>query len=173
MSALQDWELRIMEFEERLRSIAKRTADVTDPRWFERMQAAGHPLDEAGIRRDVEKLLNELIAGYAERDDETRIVLRRLFVQYPSFAWAAMLAEPKTTTNGLRQHLILFSMQDQGRDSRDALLELQALISEAARAGVPTVSLIREVAAISSSIDKYGMGSTRDMLLRCVQLHDK
>jgi hypothetical protein len=66
----------------------------------------------------------------------------------------------------LRQHLILFSMKDQGRDSRDALLTLQEIVREADTAGVDKAAALREVAAMSSSTNRYGMGSTRDMLLK-------
>ena len=57
-------------------------------------------------------------------------------------------------------------MKDQERDSRDALLELQGICREAAvDAGTLDASL-RKVAAMSSTVNRYGMGSTRDMLLK-------
>ena len=121
MSALEDWELRMMELEEKLRPIAKRTVDITRPDWLERLQAGPVPLDEAGVREPTERLLAEILAAYAEGTDQTRRALRRLFPQYPSFSWAATLSVPRTTLDGLRQHLILFSVNDQGRDSRDEL----------------------------------------------------
>jgi hypothetical protein len=66
----------------------------------------------------------------------------------------------------LRRHLLLFSMKDQGRDSRDALLDLQDLCREARSAGVNLTPVLREVAELPSDKNKYGMGSTEDMLLR-------
>ena len=65
----------------------------------------------------------------------------------------------------MRQRLVLFSIQDQGEDSRDALLALQGICREAAAAGVDTGPVLREVAAWSCMANKYGMGSTRDILL--------
>ena len=115
MNLLENWELRMMDLEEKLRPIAKRTVDITRPGWFERLQAGGPPLDEAGVRDAVEKLLAEIIAGYAQGTDQTREALRRLFQEYSSLAWAATLPVPRTTLDGLRQHLILFSIEDQGR----------------------------------------------------------
>jgi hypothetical protein len=113
-------------------------------------------------------LLNELISAYAKASDETRSVIRRMFVQYRSFAWAAALSTRPISVQGLRQHLILFSMKDQGRDSRDALLTLQEIVRDADTAGVDKAAVLREVADMSSSTNRYGMGSTRDMLLRFV-----
>jgi len=64
--------------------------------------------------------------------------------------------------------LILFSINDQGRDSRDALLTLQEICQNARTAGLEIAPVLREIAAMSSDADKYGMGSTRQMLLmRC------
>ena len=166
MSSLEDWEFRMMELDERLRPIAQRPVDVTRPGWMERLRAGVPPLDEAGARNEAETLLAELSAAYAEGTEESRVAIRRLFAEYRSFAWAAALSSPRTSVEGLRRHLIFFSMQDQGQDSRDALLTLQRICGEAAGAGVDTAPVLREVVAMSSAVNKYGMGSTRDMLLK-------
>lgn len=95
-----------------------------------------------------------------------RASIRQLFQKYQSFAWAATLSVPRTTKDGLRQQLILFSMKDQGRDGRDAWLELQAICQVAKGTGLEIAPVLQEIAAMSSNEDKYGMGSTSQMLLR-------
>ena len=166
MNALEDWELRMMELEEKLRPIAKRPVDITRPGWLERLQAGGSPLDEAGVGDTTERLLAEILAAYVQGTAQTRTVIRRLFQEYQSFSWAATLSVPRTTLDGLRQHLILFSMKDQEHDGRDALLTLQEICQDARNAGLEIAPVIREVAAMSSDENKYGMGSTSQMLLR-------
>ena len=166
MNALEDWEFRMMELEEKLQPIAKRPVDITRPDWLERLPAGVQPLDEAGVRDAAERLLAELIGAYAQGTDHTRAAIRRLFREYRSLAWAATLSVPRTTIEGLRQHLILFSIKDQGRDSRDALLTLQEICQDARNAGLEIAPVLREIAAMSSDADKYGMGSTSQMLLR-------
>lgn len=49
VGALEDWESRIMDFEERLRPIARRPVDITRPGWLDRLRAGVPPLDEAGV----------------------------------------------------------------------------------------------------------------------------
>ena len=164
--SLEDWELQIMELDERLRPIAQRPVDVTRPGWVERLRAGVPPLDEAGVRNETERLLAELSAAYTQGTEEVRAAIRRFFAEYRSFAWAAALSTPWTSVEGLRQHLILFSMQDQGQDSRDALMALQEICRQATAAGVDPAPGLLEVAALSSWANKYGMGSTRDMLLK-------
>ncbi len=166
MNALEDWELGMMELEEKLRPIAKRPVDITRPGWFERLQAGGSPLDEAGVRDTTERLLAEILAAYSQGTAQTRTAIRRLFHEYQSFSWAATLSVPRPTLDGLRQHLILFSINDQGRDGRDALLTLQEICQDARNAGLEIAPVLREVAAMSSDENKYGMGSTSQMLLR-------
>lgn len=163
-ASLERWELQIMDLEERLRPIARRPVDTAQPDWLDRLRANPHPLDEAGVRQQTEALLGNLISIYSQGGDETRSAIRRMFVEYDSFAWAAALSTPWTTDAGFREHLILFSMKDQEKDCRDALLLLQSYVQDAAAAGVNTGEALREVAAMSSRIDRYGMGSTCKML---------
>jgi hypothetical protein len=51
---------------------------------------------------------------------------------------------------------------------RDALLWLQEVCRQAIDAGVNTAPVLQEVAALSSSQNRYGMGSTREMLINMV-----
>jgi len=165
MSGLDDLDARMTALDERLRPIAQRPVDITRPGWLERLQRAPLPMDEANVRDTAERLLDDLISSYEHGEDETREAIRRLFAGHRSFAWAAALPDPRTSGAGARRHLIVFSMKDQGRDSRDALLTLQEICRDAAAAGVALGPLLEEVAAMSSRADRFGMGSTRDMLL--------
>jgi hypothetical protein len=167
-AAFEAWNRQIHELDLRLRPIAGRPVDVTRPGWAERLRANPAPLDEAGVRQAAEQLLGDLVSAYAQGPEATRTAIRRLFAQHPSFAWAATLSSSPASREDFRRRLILFSIQDQGRDSRDALLNLQDLLREAAGAGLDTDPALREVAAMSSEVDRYGMGSTRDLLLKHV-----
>ena len=166
MSSIDDFELRILDLEQRLRPIAHRPVDITRPGWGGRLALSRHPLDEAGIRSEAESLLEELIGFYRASEDCEREAIRALFVEYRAFGWAASLPFGPTDEDKLRRHLLLFSIQDQGTDSRDAVLSLQYLCREARNAGVNSVPVLREVAALSSEETKYGMGSTKEILIR-------
>ena len=163
---LDDFELRIMDLDERLRPFANRTVDITEPGWASRLAQAPHPLDQAGVRSTVETLLEELFSAYQVADPEARQAIRNLFADYRAFAWAASLSSAPTTVEGLLQHLLLFSLKDQERDSRDALLWLQDICRQARRAGVTMEPLLEQVAHLSSDKNKFGMGSTMQMLLK-------
>jgi hypothetical protein len=108
----------------------------------------------------------EVIESYLNRDDATRQAIRQLFAKNRSFSWAANLPFPPTTAEDFRSHLILLSIKDQGIDTRDTILWLQELCTRASSAGVDTEPVLREVALLSRDEDKYGMGSTRSLLLR-------
>jgi hypothetical protein len=168
-SQIDDFELRIMDLEQRLRPIADRPVDITKPGWGAQLAHSSHPLDEAGVRSQAGSLLEELIGFYHASGDRERQAIRALFVEYRSFAWAASLPFGPGNEENLRRHLLLFSIKDQGRDSRDALLWLQDLCREARNAGVDPESVLREAAKLSSDKNKYGMGSTMEMLLRACE----
>ncbi|WP_284746930.1 hypothetical protein [Amycolatopsis sp. RTGN1] len=145
----------------RLEPIAKRPIDLSDPAWQEKLRAA-EPLDEAGIRAEAEEALRALLDRYEHGDDETRTAVRAMFDRYSSFCWAAHLPGAD-----FRTRLLHLSARDHGRDTRDEILALNDLCTEARAAGVDIGPLLREVADLSSTVDKYGMGSMRDILLRC------
>jgi hypothetical protein len=165
MSA-EELESRILLLDERLLPIADRPIDITKPEWDLLLKQSPHPLDEAGVRAEAEHLLEELITSYQSAVEEHRQALRKLFAKYRAFAWASSLPVSPTIAEGFRQQLLLFSLKDQGRDSRDALLLLQDLCRQARTAGINTAPILNEVAELSSDINKYGMGSTKQMLLK-------
>jgi hypothetical protein len=162
---LGDLELQIMELDERLRPIATRPVDITNPEWVRLLTESQHPLDEAGLRSATEALLDDVIEGYQKCEEEKRIAIRKLFATYSSFAWAATLSVAPITDEAFRRHLVLFAIKDQGKDSRDAIIELQDLCNRARAVGVNTAPILRQVAELSSDENKYGMGSTRTLLL--------
>lgn len=92
MNPLEDWQLWMMECEERLRPIGDRPVDITRPGWAERLEAGVPPLDEPGVRDKADELLKELIATYARSNESVRAAIRGLFVEYRSFAWASTLS---------------------------------------------------------------------------------
>ena len=161
-----EFEALVKELDECLRPIANTPVDITQPGWGRRLQQLAHPLDRAGIRQKTETLLSEIIAAYEKGNGESRQALRGLFAQYTAFAWAATVPLEPTTAQSFRQLLLLFSLNDQGRDSRDALLLLQDLCRGARAAGLKTESILRGVAELSSDINRFGMGSTKQMLLK-------
>ena len=169
MPSMDDFELRIMEIDLLLRPIANRKVDIfakTASDAFLRRPSRLRPLDEAGIRPKAEALLQELIDFYHACGVAERQAIRVLFVKYRAFAWAASLSFDVTDEESFRRHLLLFSIRDQGRDSRDALMGLQSYCHKARNAGVNTVPVLHEIAEISSDIDLQGMGSAKEMLLR-------
>ncbi|MFD4600298.1 hypothetical protein ACFWPQ_19995 [Streptomyces sp. NPDC058464] len=165
MGELAELEERVAVIDAYIEPIATRPVDLTDPDWTRRMQEGPRPLDEAGIRPEAETALRDVLSLYQEGDEGDRVALRALLQRYHSFTWATTLPfEP--TPRGFRQRLLEISVEDQGRDTRDMMVDLHGLCGDAHDAGVDIRPLLLEVAELSSEADKYGMGSTRDILLR-------
>jgi hypothetical protein len=99
--SIDDFELRIMDLEQRLRPIANRPVDITKPGWDVRLTKSPHPLDEAGVRSEADLLLGELVSFYQISAADSRDAVRKLFEEYRAFAWAASLSfEPEKCTAG-------------------------------------------------------------------------
>ncbi|MFJ6675512.1 hypothetical protein ACIQMJ_30775 [Actinosynnema sp. NPDC091369] len=150
-----------------LEPVAKAPVDLSDPDWMAELRGVPHPLERAGVRSEAEAVLTEVLDRYAA-DEASRPGLRALFDRYTSFRWAVHLRFP-ITPEGVRSALVLLSVRDQGADTRDELMVLRALCDEARAAGVDVDPILREVAAISSDVDRYGMGSVRAILLDAVR----
>jgi hypothetical protein len=163
MKSLPEIEAAIARFEEQLVPIAKRPVDIRVPGWVEKLMMRPPALDEAGIREPAEALLMEILDLYAKSDEVSRAALRDLFHQYQAFSWAAALPQDPSP-EGFRRLLLLFSLKDQGRDSRDAIVWLQEICRKARAAGVDLKAMLEEAERLSSEVNRFGMGSTKDMI---------
>ena len=165
MDDLSELERTIAMLDALLTPIAKRSFDFNDRGWVAQLLSTPHPLDEIDLRGEMEKLLADITDLYAGCSVETRVAIRALFETYGSVSWAAAPPWPPTSENGFRRQLLLFSVLDQGRDARDALVWLQDIASRARAAGMDVDAALEAVAAISSDKNRHGMGSTRRLLL--------
>ena len=162
MDKLSTWKEQIARLDAALRPIANRPINffalLIKPR------RRDHPLDAAGVRAQAEQLLSELIKYYPSGGDAMRQAIRKLFEEHRSFTWAATLPYQPITDESFRAHLILFSIKDHEQDTRDALVLLHELCEKARSAGVKIGPILKEIAELSSDVNKYGMGSTRSLL---------
>jgi hypothetical protein len=166
MDKLPTWKEQIARHPAALRPLANRPVGFFELLFKPRRRA--HPLDEAGVKTQAEQFLSELIEVYPAGDADMRRSIRKLFEDHRSFAWAAVLPFEPVTAENFRAHLILFSIKDQEQDTRDAIVLLHELCEKAGSAGVKTEPLLAEIAEISSDVNKFGMGSTRSLLLKAV-----
>lgn len=149
------------------RPVVERPVDLSDPQAFTNLGAT----IEADLRRlnvgdRAQAVLRAVVQAYAGGDETVRAAIRRLFDRYTSFRWAANLPRQWRTAEEFRAHLIVLSARDQGADTRDEILAVQDLCDRARRYGIDVDPILEEVAAISSDVDRYGMGSMRGVLVR-------
>jgi hypothetical protein len=166
-SRLPAWTAAVERLDAALEAIATRPVALSELASLGERYRELNPLDEAGVRDAASALLTEILDAYPRLNCAERIALRALFDQHRSLGWAAGFLLPTAMfadTPTLRRQLLLFSLLDQGPDARDARLWLRSLCR---RPGVDCAALpelLREVAALSSAIDRYHMGSTASML---------
>ena len=108
--------------------------------------------------------MRNVLSLHEEGDDDVRAALRASWSAARS-CWAT--TRPFVSTpQGFRQRLLEMSVEDQGPDARDTLVALNGLCGQAHNARIDVRPLLLNVAAPSSDVDKYGMGSTRAIPLR-------
>lgn len=161
---LQELEDALSRIDAKLRPIAKRRVDLSNPNWFNEMTQGAAPVDRAGVRADAQALMKTLVRDYAVADAGWRAGARALYRRFDSFGWGVPAPFDAATPAGFRAHLILFSLEDQGKDPRDAKLQLDHLIQQAGKGRIDAGPLLREVAALCGEDDPYGWGPTRQWL---------
>ncbi|MDG4832007.1 hypothetical protein O7627_22250 [Solwaraspora sp. WMMD1047] len=164
----QEIEDAVAELDALFAPAAHAPVDISDPDWLAKLAVAhATPLAERlGVADRTTAVLSTIIDRYATGDDATRTTIRGLFDRYPSFRWAAHLPRDWRTAADFRARLIHLSARDQGADTRDELMALDALLTRARDLGIDTDPILSEVAAMSSTVDRYGTGSMRHLLHR-------
>ncbi len=61
MDKLPEWQEWIALLDTMIKPIANRPVDITDPNWFTKLQNFPNPSEEAGVRKETEELLSEVI----------------------------------------------------------------------------------------------------------------
>ena len=164
---LIDVEREVAALDDAYRPVATAPVDLSDPGAFTGMAARVEAeLAALGVGQRAEAAVRALVEAYATGDDATRARIRWMFERHRHFRWGANLPRDWDTAAELRARLVHLSARDQGGDARDEILQLQDLCERAARAGIDAGPVLDEVAAMSSDLDRYGMGSTRDIILR-------
>lgn len=135
---------------EKLRPIAEAPVDLNDPTWMDRMRLS-EPLDEAGVRAEVESLLMSLLDAYASGSSQQRADIRELFRKNSAFSWAATVPQSAATAEGFRLRLLQLSILTGIEDPRDLSVSFTLIMRAAEAAGVAIEPILAEVAVLSES----------------------
>lgn len=157
---LADVEEQVAAHDAALKSITARPVENFDLEQFR----DSDPLTEAGIGTEAVALLRTMLDIYAHGGDDDRAAIRALFARHGSFRASVNLPwEP--TAESFRLHLLHISARDLLPDARDELVAVRYTRERAEAAGVDLRPIALEIAAISSDVVRFGMGSARDLLL--------
>lgn len=162
-TSFADWQKRADFLNQKLMPITNRPVDINAHDWVEKLEKRPHPADESGLRTEIETLFNEVIDQFELYGPDQRQQIIDLMYQNDALMYARCIDADRNTPGGFRKHMILFVIDDQGKDTRDAMLALGAHHADAKRLGIDVGSIFKEMAAISSTREKFGWGSTRDL----------
>jgi hypothetical protein len=171
----QSVEGEIRRLDSELRRLLASGVDMSGPGWFARFKARQAEIRESHpeadrIRDEAERILPQLLDLYVDCGDADRAALRDLLAQCHWVRWSLgrdlARSDGPMTEDDLRQQLVLFSMKDQERDWRDAMLWLEAICRRAGAAQLNLAERLRDMARLSSDDPRFkGHRSTRAMML--------
>ena len=169
-SVFEDWKERAAFLNQQLAHIVNVDVDMNAPHWEDQVLNRPHPVDEAGLRGEVETLFEEVVEQFEFYRPDQRQQIIDVMYQNDALMYSAVLTADPNTPDGFRKHMILFVIEDQGKDTRDAILALGAHHAYGAAKGIDVASIFKDMADIASRRDKFGWGTTRDLFLKYVEL---
>ncbi|MEP4078290.1 hypothetical protein [Haloferula sp.] len=163
MSAFDELQQEIQGFDELLDPIANAEVDINDPDWQKKLKESQHPLDEAGIRKAVGEATQRLIELFLASNSKERDQIRKLLADNGSFAWAMVVPGSGDPGITFRDSVLLVVMDDTC-DTRDAIIGIGALVDQARAKGVDYGPIMRQIAKVAGTRDRYGFGSMRTII---------
>jgi len=160
-----NWIQRAEILDKQLHPIVHEEVDTNATDWLEQLDNLPHPADAAGLRDEITSLFNEVVDKFDSLDAEQRQRVIDLMDKRDSLMYSALLDADRSSPEGFRKHMILFVIEDQGKDTRDAIVTLDHYRKDAEGHGINVDSIFKEMAEIASTRDKYGWGTTRSLLL--------
>lgn len=121
------------------------------------------------LSQENQDLLDEVIDVYIHSKAGDREKIRQLFRDYPGFRWAVSYQMKGDTDHNLQQFVHYLSILDQEMDTRDFLIKVRHIVQYASKRKLDIASALKDSARLSSSEDRYGWGSTREIFLNAVR----
>lgn len=116
-----------------------------------------------GIHEGVRAWAEDLILHFPYLTTQQKESVYSLKYNNSSIDWACPILEQSESIEAFRKKLIWFVIDDQGKDTRDAILRLKSYFEEGKMKDYPVQAIFSETADLASEKDKYGMGSTRNL----------
>jgi hypothetical protein len=158
------WKTQADSLDSKLRPIVQQEVDINAPDWQEQLANMPHPADESGLHEEIASLFDEIVDQFETLDVEQRQAIINLMEKNESLMYSAVIEADLETLEGFRRNMILFVIADQGKDTRDAIVALGQYRELGQKHGYDVDAIFKKLASVASDHDKYGWGSTRDLL---------
>lgn len=168
---LKKWSVILPKINVPLKAFGEQEVDISAPGWLERLSNMPTPLDEdKSLGLEFNSVADEIVEIYLQSTVEQCRKIRELLSRYEAVLHFLGIPSTRIKTENdvdlFRSALAMLSIENQGRDARDTIVALVELCKAAKQAGIDTSPHLKEIAALSSDADKYGMGSMRDLFLQ-------
>lgn len=160
-----NWTNRATVFTEKIEPILNsKIKNVSDDAWVKTLYKN---LKELNIQNDVDSLMEEILTDFPNVTASQRSAIINVYRNH-HLGWICTIGTRIETSSDFEKSLLLFVIVDQGKDTRDAILELNHIVKQGKLLQLPVSTILKKVSKLASTKDVYGWGSTRDLLLRHV-----
>lgn len=157
--SLEFWTKQMDQFLALIEPILNRpyTADTTREKIMEEINALN-------ITSEVNQLIREIISYFPKLSANERQSISDIIVEKEVFIWGSDLFRKIESEEDFRNRILWFIIKDQGRDSRDAILEFQGIMSIGQGLKLNITPILKAYLPYASKKDRYGMGSTYQLI---------
>ncbi len=165
-SCFESWQSRCESFERVLSRLVTEPVDLNTDGWLEETDDTPSVAERSALQTELSDFYSEVVTWFPKFEQEQRVAVIDLLIGHPSVIQTPVLQNDYSTEQGVRQMVMLFVLQDQWPDPRDASMQLSHLTNLALANGVDVSPILLQAANIANVKSRYGSwGSTSEILL--------
>lgn len=153
------WQEELQIFDSRVKPVINAPYTGDSSSFYQELHALG-------LKSRADAIVQQIVDEFPKLTAENRRKVSELVNRYSGINWLTDLMRKVESIEAFRLSLTWFVIMDQGKDTRDAILELESYISKGKTFGYPVKALLQEISRMASEQDRYGWGSTRDLILK-------
>lgn len=124
---------------------------------------------QLNISESITDIVNEIMFAFLKVNADQRLSISELINENDTILWALKPFEQPTNIEDIENQMLWFIILDQGKDTRDAILALNEIISITKSLGFNVNTLLKKYVSLASIQDKFGWGSTQNLILRSIK----
>lgn len=125
-------------------------------------------IEALAIGPELTQILTQIRQAYPTLNASQRTSVIELMAKNHYVHWADTTNYSVTGAASFERAVLWFIIKDQGRDTRDAILELNQIVRQGQQLEINTNQVLKKMLPLAATQDKFGWGSTHALIQQCI-----